>query len=210
MEEVIEIPPNRDNKKKQTKVAIILIITLLLIIGGVVGWIKYKQVQQEKKKEEYANLIAETSVEMYFEFLLSSLIVSSYSDVWRNAIDNRNDFNEKLRDFRDDISKDGLLEDREKGRDKIRENMKLLQDTPKEYLDSYIVLKQLYGVYTKMVDQSLSPTGSLIEFNRKTNDLASQFEQQQEELLITIPADIKKLREKYEEDKKKEEKEEKL
>ncbi|MGG1483354.1 hypothetical protein ABEI56_04615 [Peribacillus castrilensis] len=208
MMEVINEPNNLLIKKgkKHTKLIIISIVGVLIILGIVMGWMKY----QQNKKEEYANILAETSVDMYYEFLMSSMVLASYSNVWEKAIDDGRDFNVALVSFRDDISNKGIIEETEKGQDKIRGNMKLLQNPPKEYMESYIVLKQMYGSYSKMVDQTFSPSGSLIDFNRKTNDLYSQFEQQQEELTITLPADIKKLKKKYEKEKKKEDSESKL
>jgi hypothetical protein len=53
-----------------------------------------------------------------------------------------------------------------------------------------------------MTDQALSPSGSLIEFNRHTGELASQFEEEKEQLEITLPADVKKLKKEIEKDKK--------
>ncbi|PIC98817.1 MULTISPECIES: hypothetical protein [unclassified Sporosarcina] len=196
-------------KKKSNKIIIVSILAIVIILSGIFGVMKYQNLQKEKKKQEYATILAETSVEMYFEFLLSSVIVANYSDVWRNAIDKRNDFSTKISEYKERLTENGMIEAREKGREKIRENMKILQSPPAEYVETYTLIKQMYGVYTKMVDQALSPTGSLIDFNRKTNDLYSQFEQQQEELLITLPADIKKLKEDYEKNKEEEKEEEK-
>ncbi|MGG3925688.1 hypothetical protein ABET51_06775 [Metabacillus fastidiosus] len=202
MDEVLEqnIQPTHKGNNKRTKIIIFSIVGLLIIAGGLFGWFKY----QEKQKEKYATILAETSVEMYGEFLISSLIVSTYSTVWDTAIDNGRDFSLAISNYKEGLSEEGSLKDREKQRDKIRENMKLLQNPPKEYMESYIILKQLYGTYIKMMEQAMSPSGSLLDFNRKTNDLYSQFEQQQEELLITLPADVKKLRENYEKKKEKE------
>ncbi|RIJ63428.1 hypothetical protein [Rummeliibacillus sp. POC4] len=193
MEEVI--------KPKKKKVILLLVVFILLIAGGsIFGWYKY----QQNQKEQYAKNLAKTSADMQLEFLLSSMLVAGYSEVWNNAIDSDMDFNVQLTTYQENLSKKGTLDDRENGQNKIRDKMKLLQNPPKEYKDSYNALKKMYGTYSKMVDQSLSPTGSLIEFNKNTNELYSQFEQQQEELQITLPADVKKLKKKYEKEKSKE------
>lgn len=174
---------------------------VLLIAGGsIFGWFKY----QQNQKEQYAKNLAKTSAEMQLEFLLSSIIVAKYSEVWNDAIDSGMDFNVQLASYQGNLSDKGTLDDRENGRDKIREKMKLLQNPPKDYAESYKVVKQMYGIYSKMVDQTLSPSGTLIEFNNNTNDLYSQFEQKKEELQITLPADVKKLKKKYEKGKSKE------
>lgn len=201
MGEILEQSTTRIEHKKPKRLMVVFlsIICLMVIAGGIIGWLKY----QEKQKEKYAKSLAETSVDMYMEFLLSSLIVSSYSDVWSKAIDNGADFSIKVANFQDSISEKGLISDRKNGREKIRNKMKLLQNPPTDYRESYNILKKMYATYTQMVDQSISPTGSLIEFNRKTDDLSSQFEQQKEEFTITLPADVKKIKSNIEKSKKK-------
>lgn len=202
MDEVLEqnIPTRPNKNNKRTKIIIFTIIGLIVLIGAVLGYLKYQKVQEEKAKEEYANLMADTSVDMYAELLISSLVVTYYSDIWNSAIDNRKDFNVELANYRENI-RESILDEREVEQDKLRDNMKILQNPPDDYLESYIVLKQMYGSYTKMAEQVQSPSGSLIEFNRKTNEIYSDFEKQQEEFTITLPADVKKLKEKIEAEK---------
>ena len=190
-------PPK--NKKKRLLI-IGIIIAALIIIGSVIGWFKY----QEAQKEKYAKIQAETIVNMQIESILSALIISKYSEVWSNAIDNGNDFNVALANFKDGLEESDVIKDREKAQDKIRNNMKLLQNPPDEYLESYIATKELYGTYTKMAEQTMSPSGSLIEFNRKTNDLFSQFQEQKENVEISLPADVKKIKKEIEKEKEKE------
>lgn len=199
MEEVIQnnkiIKPPR---KKKKIIIISIIIAILITAGGIYSWLKYQKVQEEK----YAKIQAETIVDMHIQFLLATIIVGTYSNVWDRAIDNGNDFNIALTNFKEGLKDKGTLGDLEKKQDEIRDNMKLLQNPPKEYMESYIVLKETYGTYTKMMEQALSPSGSLLEFNRKTNDLYSNFEEQMERLEITLPADVKKIKKKFEKEKK--------
>lgn len=208
MDEVLEqnISP-RPVKSKRNKIIIFTIVGLIIVIGAILGFLKYQQVQDEKAKEEYASLLADVSVDMYAELLLSSVIVSFYSDVWSSAIDDGKDFNVELTNYRDGIQ-ESVLVDREEKQDKLRDNMKLLQNPPEEYMESYIVLKQMYGSYTEMAEQVQSPSGSLIEFNKNTNNIYSEFEKKQEEFMITLPADVKKIKEKIEKDKEEEMKKE--
>ncbi|WP_427137336.1 hypothetical protein [Psychrobacillus psychrodurans] len=205
MEEVLEnsnqINFNNKKRKKKKNTIILVTIGIFLVIGVVLGVMKYQQNQTEKKNAEYAIILAETTVDMYFEFIISNYLVISYSDIWENAIDLDIDFNDAVNSYKDAVSEKGVFEEREKEKDGLRNNMKLLQNPPTEYMESYIVLKQMYGIYSKMYEQSLSPTGSLVDFNRKTNDLTSQYEQLQEELLITLPADVKELKDRYEKEK---------
>lgn len=180
----------------------IISITVLLLIVGVAGFSYYHYNSKQEQKEQYSKRLAETTLDINLEFILSSFIVSNYSDLWNKAIDNRKDFNLVLSNFQNIMNEKGLLEERETKQDEIRNNMKLLQNPPSEYEESYNELKKIYGTYTKMVDQALSPSGSLIEFNRYTGQLASQFEEDREQLEITLPADVKKLKKEIEKDKK--------
>ena len=75
--------------------------------------------------------------------------------------------------------------------------MKYLQDIPEGYEDAYDVLKEMYTVYVEFSNQAQSPTGSLLTFNNKTNDLFSEFNTLFEEFLITMPADVKEEYETY-------------
>ena len=194
MEETVLTEMQKPKRKK--KMIFIGILALLLIVAGIFGWIKY----QEKKKEDYAKLQAETIVDMRVSFLMATLIAGSYSDVWDNAIDNGNDFNVAISEFKSSIE-DNALKDRKDEQEAIKENMKLLQNPPEDYTESYNVLKEMYGTYARIMEQAESPSGSLIEFNKNVNELYSDFEEKVEQLDITLPSDVKKIKEDMEKEK---------
>lgn len=207
MEDNLQEVQNAPKPKKKKKYIISLVIIAVILLTGVCGFLFYQH-QQKKIKQEYAMNLAITSVDMLGDFLIISYIVSLNSEVWDNAIDKRTDFNKAVNNFVKTVS-EGEVGIKLKGnQDSIRSSMQLLQNPPKEYEESYLILKEMYGVYTKMYEQAFSPTGSLIEYNRKTNEYFSEFEKLKEEFLITLPIDVKKLKEKYE-DEKEEENEEK-
>ncbi|MCE4051866.1 hypothetical protein [Bacillus sp. Au-Bac7] len=194
MEETVLTEIQKPKRKK--KMIFIGILALVLIAAGIFGWIKY----QEKKKQDYAKLQAETIVDMRVSFLMATLIVGSYSDVWDNAIDNGNDFNVAISEFKSSIE-DNALKDRKDEQESIKENMKLLQNPPENYTESYNVLKEMYGTYARIMEQAESPSGSLIEFNKNVNELYSDFEEKVEQLDITLPSDVKKIKEDMEKEK---------
>jgi len=65
--------------------------------------------------------------------------------------------------------------------------MQRLNSPPEEYKKSYDVLIELYGYYTQYMEQAISPTGSLIEFNNKSNDLSSQISKLYNQFKILLP-----------------------
>ncbi|WP_146553422.1 hypothetical protein [Rummeliibacillus sp. SL167] len=184
---------SKRKSKKGLIISTIIIVTIAFIGGGGYSWYKYQQDQKEK----YAKKLAKTSAEIQLEFLLASIVADGSSDVWNDAIDDGRDFNLQLTTYHDILSENGTVKERKNGQKKIRNMMKALQNPPDDYNESYKVLKQIYGIYSKMLDQALYPSGSLLEFNRNINDLYNQFEQKKEELSITLPTDVKKLKKKY-------------
>jgi uncharacterized protein YxeA len=173
------------------KKLIISIVSVLVIIA--LGGFSYQHYNSVKQEKEYSKRLAETSLKLQQEFLLSAIICEQYSTVWNDAIDNSRDFNTALSDYKDGLEEKGMLPDREKEQNKIRNNMKLLQNPSEKYKDSYNSIKKMYGTYTKMVEEALNPSGSLMEFNRYTGELVSQFGEEKEQLEITLPANVKKI-----------------
>jgi hypothetical protein len=176
----------------------LIIISIVSVFILALTGFSYQKYDTSQKEKQYSKRLAEASMEINMEFLLSALVCDQYSNVWSEAIDNGNDFNVALMDYKNGIEEKGFLPEREKEQEKIRNNMKLLQNPPEKYKDSYNNLKKIYGTYTKMVDQALSPSGSLLEFNRYTGELASQFEEEKEQLEITLPANVKKIQKELE------------
>jgi len=186
-----------EKKGSKKKLIISIIIGLLLVIGGIGAFIVYQKKQEEKKVQEYVEEMAINSFNMYLEVLENAIVISMYSETWSDAIDDRKDFNVELTNLQDAYKEKGILQELTDTQTEIQHSMKYLQDVPEGYEEVYGVLKEMYGVYVEFADQAQSPTGSLLSFNNKTNDLYSKFNSLFEEYLITMPADVKEEYETY-------------
>lgn len=184
-------------KKSKKRLIISLILSLVVIVGGVIAFLYYKKTQEEKRVQEYVGEMAVNAFNMYTETISNAMVISSYSEQWDDAIDDGRDFNVALANLKNTYEEKGLLQDLVDGQTEIQESMKYLQDVPEGYEDAYDVLKEMYTVYVEFSNQAQSPTGSLLTFNNKTNDLFSEFNTLFEEFLITMPADVKEEYETY-------------
>jgi hypothetical protein len=70
---------------------------------------------------------------------------------------------------------------------KIERGMQDLKDYPIQYQEAYNTLMDLYSVYSQINSLALSPSGSLMSFNNKVNDLSSEFTKIFSRLKIYMP-----------------------
>ena len=192
-----EVSERLVKEKSKKKLTLSLILSLVLIIGGVIAFLYYKKAQEEKRVQEYVTEMAVNSFNMYMETYKNAVIIASYSEEWSDAIDDGRDFNTALISLKILHEDKGTLQELEDRKTEIQESMKYLQDVPKGYEEVHDVLKEMYTVYVEFADQAQSPTGSLVSFNNKTNDLFAEFSALSEEFLITMPADVKEEYETY-------------
>jgi tetratricopeptide (TPR) repeat protein len=72
-------------------------------------------------------------------------------------------------------------------RDKISEKMKELRNPPKDYKESYDSIVEVYKLYEEYISFALSPSGSLMSYNQKANELSSELVTEIKEFQIKIP-----------------------
>ncbi|OUA86558.1 hypothetical protein [Bacillus thuringiensis] len=153
---------------------------------------------QKKKDEKYfsATYHFYDSTTAY-EFISSSQL-STYSIAWKNAIQKQEDFslavNTEITKSNDTIqSLTGIYE-------KLGKDLKVVSEAAKEqpekYKETYEEYKKLYGIITVIHEQVQSPSGSLLEFNKNTNNLQQEYKKIRGNIEITIPDEIKKEHEK--------------
>ncbi|PGC50250.1 hypothetical protein COM24_20525 [Bacillus toyonensis] len=132
-----------------------------------------------------------------YEFISSSQL-STYSIAWKNAIQKQEDFslavNTEITKSNDTIqSLTGIYE-------KLGKDLKVVSEAAKEqpekYKETYEEYKKLYGIITVIHKQVQSPSGSLLEFNKNTNNLQQEYKKIRGNIEITIPDEIKKEHEK--------------
>ncbi|MGR5883056.1 hypothetical protein ACT7DC_25090 [Bacillus cereus] len=66
------------------------------------------------------------------------------------------------------------------------------KEQPEKYKETYEEYKKLYGIITVIHEQVQSPSGSLLEFNKNTNNLQQEYKKIRGNIEITIPDEIKK------------------
>ena len=65
--------------------------------------------------------------------------------------------------------------------------MRKLKNCPNQYQEAYNALLELHGIYSQLHSLASSPTGSLLSFNNRVNDLESEFTRIEGKLKIYMP-----------------------
>lgn len=183
-----EIATPKDRKSKK-KIILSVVLILVIIVGSVGGFIFKKEKDKQKQKNNYALTFTETTIEILSETVISEQFCNLISKTWRNAIDDREDFNTAISDVLKKQS--STVSDLKKNKDKIEEKMKGLQNPPADYKDAYSLLVELYSTYGQIYSQAVSPTGSLTSYNGDVNGKASDFNKIYDKLAVLRP-EIKK------------------
>lgn len=192
------------NRKSKKKPIIISLVIIIIIAMSSASYWYYNDKQQKEEAaakaamiQKYQNDISEAVIKIVAYSYISEKITNLYSTVWSGAIKARYgiqvngkkaySFNEAIKYQREELEDKGILK-------KVRENtqsvdalMKSLNNPPEEFQKAYGILVEMYGNYTQFADQADSPTGSLIEFNKKTNELSAGISKYYNQFKILLP-----------------------
>jgi hypothetical protein len=174
--------------KKLLAVILFLVFGVLCFLGGYLYSnliTKRNQSIGEAKKAEYEKKFLTVSGNVIQNTALSLLIIERVSGVWSSAIKGSTDFNIEIREFLEK-AKDSL-ENLKKKNTEIEKGMQDLKNYPIQYQEAYNTLMEVYGVYSQIYSLALFPSGSLMGFNSKTNDLSSEFTKVVSKLKIYMP-----------------------
>ena len=197
----LQVKSKEVNKTGKRRIAIAIIAGIVLLGGSGGGYLYYLDRQQKEaeaataKLNEYKENLGVAAVNIIGYSLIAGIICEQYSTVWKDSIDARYgitvngkkayDFNEAISYKREELSKTiKTLHEKKDETDKI---MKLLNNPPAEYQKAYDALVQAYIVFTDYVSQADSPTGSLLTFNQKKNQLSSDIMKKFNEFKVLIP-----------------------
>ena len=140
----------------------------------------------EAEAEYEATLIETVAlIRLYAE--VSEMVLGHVASTWRNAIDDRRDFNESLRFLFSLDSMQDLLDSLRENNAIIVENMRDLQDPPERLRDAYDALLDLFEIYSQLHSLAVSPSGSLQSFNAARNDLSARFSATYARLEVLLP-----------------------
>jgi hypothetical protein len=144
-----------------------------------------KQTLIEVKKTEYENKLIRVSRLIVSNTSLSLMLLDDVAKVWDSAINEGLDFNPAIQNYlkeeKDTLNKLTYLNV------EIEKIMLEVKVCPDKYLEYHIAIMDLYKVYNQIYSLSQSPTGSLINFSKKVNDLKSEFIKNLNTLKIYIP-----------------------
>lgn len=170
------------------KKIIIVIIVILCFLGGVFYsnfLMKRNQSIGEAKKTEYEekflNLVKKIAINTEY----AAGFIEGISNVWNRAIQRGEDFNEAIRVYLEGFTH--KIEYLKKNNETIQNEMRNLKDYPIQYQEAYNTLMDLYTVYSQIYSLALFPSGSLMAFNNKANELNSDFTRVFSKLKIYMP-----------------------
>ena len=175
--------------KKLLPIILFLVFGALCFLGGFFysNFVtKRNQSIGEAKKAAYEDKFLAVSGDIMRNTYLSLVVIEGVSGVWRNAIEDRSDFNHSIREYLEKVAK-GSLETLKKENKEIERGMQDLKDYPIQYQEAYNTLMDLYSVYSQIYSLALFPQGSLMSFNNKVNDLSSEYTKIVSKLKIYMP-----------------------
>lgn len=197
---------NVKSKKTKKPIFISLLVVLILLVSGGGYW--YFTTDQQKKEEAIVNTYKENLAlavtKMMGYSIVSEQICNQYSDVWNRAIEadygievngqHASDFNEAILYQREEYEEKDVLKSIKDNTAEVDKLMQGLNNPPAEYQNSYDKLVELYGLYTQYADEADSPKGSLVEFNKTTNELSSEISKLFNQFKVLLPnIDEKKI-----------------
>lgn len=143
-------------------------------------------IQAEK---EYAAKFSETAAQIKLQTLLIQVRCYLISEEWRNAIDSKRDkdFNEEIQKLLRKWEDSGSTLEMKDLKNEIDSQMKNLKNPVVGYEDPYEFLLEMYGIYVQLYEQSISPSGSLLTYNKDINSKSSDFEKVYNQITVILP-----------------------
>lgn len=198
---LIEIPKETKKKSKMKKIFIFALVGILILASAGSGYWYYTDKQSKAalaQALEYRENLGNAVLRMMGFAIVSEQVCDLYSDVWNRSIKSSYgitvngkkayDFNEALRYEREALSDKNILKGISDNTKEVDTLMQKLNTPPIEYQKAYDFLIELYGSYTQLTDQANSPSGSLVEFNKKINQLSSDFSKTYNQFKVLLPS----------------------
>ncbi len=162
-------------KKSKPTLFILTIITYLLLTGC------------SASDRGYSEKYKSAQLEIAFGAESATKICEVYSQTWEAAIENGNDFNQAIKRAQETLQSSKAFEILEETKAEAEKKMKDAANPPKSFEEPYKKLVQLYGIYGQLNSLAMNPSGTLMSFNQKVNDLSSQFISLSNEISVLVP-----------------------
>ena len=151
---------------------------------------KQEEIRKKRIKQEFIDNVIEINRSMTGAVLKCMEIIEKYSSVWKNAIKNRSDFNDALKKQKELFVKFGNIQKITELYKNIGLKLQALGEKKDLFPSVHSKLVELYGVYTQLHTLAKFPSGSLLTFNKKANDLQDKYIQIINELKVLLPIKI--------------------
>ena len=184
--------------KKQLTIIVIAIIIICLALFGIKSY----------NRKNYENCAKEMKLNSNVAVQLAAEILNDYQDNWQSAInddkatnikgesDYCSDFNTALEWRYIYYNNKGYFKALDSLSNIAKKNMENMVDAPKKYEDTQKSLTTLYNDMHSLISLTESPTGSILTFGSKVNDLMMEIEAKNNEtdLKINVSKDSIKRR----------------
>lgn len=188
--EIVDNPKEPAKKSNKKGIVIGVISSVLVVICIVIGLI-VKSNNDKKTVQNYASNLSSTTFTMLTGAAEAESAGNLIKNVWHDCIykefdietseyvkDDKNkyfeDFNDALRKLFADDSFQRKISTIEDNQESVKEQMRQLQNPPKEYEEAYGAIKDYYQAYLNFTGLVISPSGSLSTFSSNFNDADSE------------------------------------
>ncbi len=163
-------------------------LLIAIILALVVCSFGYVMISQAKKTEtQYLENLISIHDKMDDASMKCIGMASGYSDCWRTAIDTGADFNKYLREKHTIYKLNGSVATIERYKSEIDTLMAQLSEPPDRYRQAHRCLVDLYGIYAQLHACGESPSGSLMSYTHKLNDLQGELDNHINRLKACLP-----------------------
>lgn len=185
----IKIKP-KISKKILFLASIFIIITLSVVVGTIISN-KNKEALREK---EYIENLNEARSAMLVGAAEAEQLCNLTKSVWYNTIYKKNDsetdkytttasgkfhkdFNTSLSNLYESDFAEQKIKDITKNQDEVSAIILNLKNPPEEYSEEHKTINEMYDVYLKFTNHSISPSGSLTSYSSSFSDYDTTFMQ---------------------------------
>ncbi|EMS81448.1 hypothetical protein [Desulfotignum phosphitoxidans] len=163
-------------------------ISIALLILCVTGVSAFFYSKSKYGSEYIANLKLANSI-MALSTIKCVEMSEQYSTVWREAIEDKynSDFSDDIREQRRKFELYGDIRKIDESKKLAEELLQKLNQPNEPYPQAHKKIVELYGVYSQLHSLAQSPSGSLMTYNKKVNDLQSQYIKIVNELKVLLP-----------------------
>ncbi|SFJ43160.1 hypothetical protein SAMN04487936_102143 [Halobacillus dabanensis] len=99
----------------------------------------------------------------------------------------RGDFDSVIIGIQNFYNGNGKVEELQSASSKIESNLKELNDPPEKFQKVYDETLELYANYNEFISLAESPTGSLLEFNKKFDELSTNIVSSVDKIEVMMP-----------------------